>query len=270
MIPIKHARKIISSLFVPISFFFFPLWLFSASTACFYYFNPDSPQSNMSRLKEAMDNLLAFGNIPLVFQPFTKLSDFDRKVREEAPDFLLLPEWYLKQDGNEKRFEAFLAPVRNGNTTYRKILLVAQDSSLSIQDLAQETIAMTPMGAAGLEDLDKVIFQKHGLDSKKLNFVTTAKDSDALFALALRQVKAALVSEDNLDHFGAINPRILQTVKQLAISDPIPLPLLCYNKEIAGKDEVEKLKSLFLKGKIDGGTAKIMEMLHIDAWQTIN
>ncbi|MFH1217751.1 MAG: PhnD/SsuA/transferrin family substrate-binding protein [Pseudomonadota bacterium] len=270
MIPVKHARKIISSLFVPISFFFFPLWLFSASTAVFFYFNPDSPQSNMSRLKEAMDSVLAVVDIPLAFQPFAKFSDFDRKVREEPPDFLLLPEWYLKQDGNDKKYEPFLVPVRNGNTTYRKVLLVSRDSSVSIQDLPRVTIAMTPMGMAGMEDLNKVIFNKYGLDGNKLNFVTTAKDSDALFALALNQVRAALVSTDNLDHFGAINPRVLQVVKQLAISDPIPLPLLCFNKDIAGKDEVEKMKSIFLKGKNDSRIAEMMEMLHIDAWQTIN
>lgn len=224
----------------------------------------------MSRLKEAMDALLARGKIAISFQPFVRLADFEQKVRDEAPEFLFLPEWYLKQDGNEKRFKPFLVPVRDGQPTYRKVLLVPKDSSLSIQDIARESIAITPTGRAGLEVLNTVIFSRYGLDSNKLNFLTISKDSDAIFALALHQVKAALVSKDNLDHFGAINPRILESVRQVAISEPISLPLLCYNKDVAGKDVVEKIKSLFLKGKNDAGTAEIMEMLHIDAWREIN
>lgn len=270
MTTLMHARKTLAALCASIVIFLFPLWLYCGSGSSFFYFNPDSPQSNMSRLKEAMDSLLTFAKIPLSFQPFTRMTDFDRQVRDAAPDFLLLPQWYLKQDGNGQRYAPLLAPVRKGNTTYRKVLLVARDSSLTVEELAKETIAMTPVGAAGLEDLNAVLFTRNGLDAGRLNFITTTKDSDALFALALHQVKAALVSEDNLAHFGAINPRILETVKELAVSDPISLPLLCYNRQAADPAAVEKIKKLFLNGKVDGTTAKIMEMLQIDAWQEID
>lgn len=236
----------------------------------FLYFNPDSIQNNLSGLKEAMDALLSASGFAFTFQPFTRLHDFDRAVRNDTPAFLFLPEWYLHQDGNDKRFKPFLIPVRQGAVTYRKVLLVADDSALTTEKLADTTIAMTPVGKAGLALLDEAIFKRIGLRGKELNFITTAKDSDALFALALRQVKAALVSQDNLEHIGSINPRILKTVKILAVSDPLPLPVLCYVSGAVSAGEVEKLRKVLLVGKDGGKAAGIMEMLQIDAWRIPN
>jgi hypothetical protein len=241
----------------------------SASSSCtFYYFNPDSTQSNLTRLKEAMDAALTSGGLTCAFQPFVRLRDFEDKIGNDPPGFVFLPEWYLRQDGNlKKRFKPFLVPVRQGTSTYRKVLLVAADSDLTMEKLPGVTIAMTPMGQAGLSMLNEAIFAAHGLNCDKLTFVTTAKDSDALFALALRQVKAALVSMDNLAYIGRINPQIPKTVKTLAVSQPVPLPVLCYAQGIVPAEEVEKLKSLLLAGRQNENVAQIMEMLQIDAWQ---
>ena len=242
----------------------------ATSPGLFYFFNPDSGQSNLSRLKQAMDAVFSAEGFALSFQPFARLRDFESKVQGEPPGFLFLPEWYIRQDGNQTRFKPFLAPVRQGVTTYRKVLLVAADSPVTMKDLADTTIAMTPMGPAGMTMLDQVIFKQHGLESGKLKFLPTTKDSDALFALSLRQVNAALVSQDNLEQLGRINPNILKTVKTLAVSDPMPLPVLCYVQGAVSPAEVEKMKKLFLAGKQDKNTATIMEMLQIDAWQTIH
>ncbi|MFZ5775910.1 MAG: PhnD/SsuA/transferrin family substrate-binding protein [Thermodesulfobacteriota bacterium] len=241
----------------------------ATSPGLFYFFNPDSSQSNLSRLKQVMDSALSAEGLTLSFQPFARLRDFDSKMQGDPPGFLFLPEWYLRQDGNQARFKPFLAPMRQGVTTYRKALLVAADSAFTIRDIPSTTIAMTPMGPAGMAMLDQAVFRPHGLDGGKLKFLTTAKDSDALFALTLRQVSAALVSQDNLEQLGRINPNILATVKTLAVSDPIPLPVLCYAQGAVSAAEVERVKKIFLAGRQDKNTATIMEMLQIDAWQTI-
>ncbi len=215
-----------------------------------------------------MDTLLSASGFS--FQPFARFHDFDREVRSATPAFLFLPEWYLHQDGNHKRFKPFLIPVRQGTTTYRKVLLVADDSGLTTETLAGTTIAMTPVGEAGLALLDETIFQRIGLRGKELKFITTAKDSDALFALALRQVKAALVSQDNLEHVGRLNPRLLERVKILAVSDPLPLPVLCYVAGVVPPGGVEKMRQLLLAGKEGGKAARIMDMLQIDTWRIPN
>lgn len=239
----------------------------SAASAHFFYFNPDSSHSNLSGLKQTMDSFLTAEGFSFSFQPFTRFKDFDRQVKEGRPSLLFLPEWYLKQEDNDKKFTPFMIPVHSGTTTYRKLLLVPADSDLTTDKLTSATIAMTPMGAAGLTMLNNAIFKDNGLDSNKLNFITTAKDSDALFALALGQVKAALISEETLKKVGAINPKILQTVKTLAASTPIPLPILCYAEGVIDPIDLDKLRKSLLAGKQDKNTAQIMELLDIDAWQ---
>lgn len=242
----------------------------SSQLPVFLYFNPDSIQNNLSGLKETVDAFLSSSGFALSFQPFARFHDFNREARSDSSAFLFVPEWYLRQDGNDKRFKPFLVPVRQGKTSYRKVLLVGADSALTTENLAGTTIAMTPVGQAGLTVLDETLFKRIGIRGKELNFITTAKDSDAIFALTLRQVKAALVSQDNLDHIGNINPRLLKTVKILAVSDPLPLSVLCYVDGAVPAKEVERMRKVLLAGKDGGNAARVMEMLHIDAWRVPN
>ncbi len=233
----------------------------------FFYFNPDSTQSNLARLKRAMDKVLS-QNVPVVsFQPFARLSDFDRKVKEGRPAFLFLPDWYLEQNGNRQKFAPFLRPLRNGLSTYKKVLLVPKKSTTTIKDMKGKTMAMTSMGPNGLKLLNQTLFSHHGLDSKQLSIITTSKDSDAIFALALQQVDAALVSQDNLALIGNINPRILQTVRPLLELPPISLPILCYTKGNISDSEIAAMKKIFLKDHQEKEFINLMEMLKIDAWQ---
>ena len=97
----------------------------SAASAHFFYFNPDSAQNNLSGLKQSMDSYLTSEGFIFSFQSFTRFTDFDRQVKEAHPTLLFLPGWYLKQDGNDKRFKPLMIPVHEHLTTYRKVLLVA-------------------------------------------------------------------------------------------------------------------------------------------------
>ena len=263
----QYANRHIITLLVLLLLFCLPHLTGSAALAHFFYFNPDSGHSNLSGLKQTMDTFLKSEGFAFSFQPFTRMRDFDRQVKEAHPSLIFLPGWYLKQDGNDKRFKPFMVPVHGGATTYRKVLLVAADSDLTAKELYGPTIAMTPVGPAGLSMLNEVIFKENGLDGNRLNFITTSKDSDALFALALGQVKAALISQHNLDRIGAINPQILKTVKTLAVSKPIPLPVLCYSEGAIADAQLEKLRQSLLAGKQDKNAAQFMELLDIDAWQ---
>jgi hypothetical protein len=239
----------------------------SAASAHFFYFNPDSAQSNLSGLKQSMDTYLTAEGFTFSFQPFTRFRDFDRQVKEVNPALIFLPEWYLKQDGNDKKFKPFMIPVHKKVTTYRKVLLVTADSALTTAKLTGATMAMTPVGSAGMTMLNEAIFKANGINPDTLNVITTAKDSDALFALTLGQVNAALISEENLNSIGAINPQILKTVKTLAVSTPIPLPVLCYAEGAVAGADLDKLRKSLLAGKSNKDTARLMELLDIDAWQ---
>ncbi|MBA3016022.1 MAG: phosphate/phosphite/phosphonate ABC transporter substrate-binding protein [Proteobacteria bacterium] len=240
----------------------------STASAHFFYFNPDSSFTNFASLKLMMDSFLSSHGFTFSFQPFARFQDFDRQVKERKPSLVFLPEWYLKQDGNGNNFKPFMVPVYRGVTHYRKVLLVGANSDLTLSMLAGPTIAMTPVGPAGITMLNETIFKEHGLEANTLNFITTTKDSDALFALALGQVQAALISQNNLESIGKINPNILKTVKILAVSSPIPLPILCYAEGVLTPQELDKMRTSLLTGKHDKNTAQLMELLNIDDWQS--
>ena len=53
-----------------------------------FYFNPDSPQNNLSRLKRNMDDFLSSTDTPITFQPFTHLVDLENQIKAKPPEFL--------------------------------------------------------------------------------------------------------------------------------------------------------------------------------------
>lgn len=237
-----------------------------ARAANFYYFNPDSAQGNLGRLKTEMDGILEKNNLLLSFQPFARLRDFDREVKAENPAVLFLPAWYLHSEGKKLGLQPILQPIRHGKKNYTKVLLVSKQTIWQANDLANKTIAMTSMGQAGNHILNEQLFKHFNLDSNDLSIVTTSKDIDALFALALQQVDAALVAETNLEHVKRINPHIAQQIKIIARSGPIAMPLLCVKK---GTDSasINRLKRVFINQRPQA--TKLLEMLQIDDWQDL-
>ena len=189
-------------------------------------------------------------------------------MQVELPAFVFLPDWYYQQNKNNSKLEPILQPIRMGQSTYRKVLLTTQDSKLTLQGLRNKILAMTTMGNDEPDLLNRLIFNQFKIKSNGLNIIATPKDSDALFALAVRQVDAALVSENNLQKIGKINPRILQIVRPLAESLPIPMPILCAGNGNVQDENVMKLKKIFLEAKLSDDSANLMEMLQIDEWHT--
>lgn len=231
----------------------------------FYYFNPDSPQSNMARLKGGMDYFLKQAGFPIAFTPFARFNDFDRLNSDVPPKFILLPQWYFQEHADEMGLEPLLLPIRNGQSSYHKLLLTSKQSDLSLATLSKKTMAMTFLGAGGRAQLSKLLFARQKLVVDDLNVVITPKDSDSLFALVLGQVDLALVSRVNLRNISKINPRIAESVRPLTQSESISLPILCYRKGHISQEKIDEVKSLFLAS--NPKTNLIMEMLQFDAWQ---
>jgi hypothetical protein len=238
-------------------------------TAMLYYFNPDSPQSNLSRLKRDMDDFLSEANFPITFQPFTHLVDFEQQFKGMPPAFIFVPQWYINKYGAEMKLKPLLVPVHKGETSYRKILLETKDPHKDLAKSVSITLAMTSMGPDGDTMLKNILFPPHSVPVGKINPIIVPKDFDALFALALGQVDMALVVKNNLDQIASLNPNILRTVRPLGESKPIPMPVLCYVEGVATSEHIEEIKRLFLKGKAEKNRSTIMEMLQINEWQVI-
>jgi len=111
---------------------------FISSQPNFFYFNPDSSQTNLGRLKREMDAFLKEASLDFTFQPFARQRDFENQIREMHPAFVLLPYWYYQIHGSELKLEPLLSPVRNGMITYTKMLMVRKDSSLDVESLRKK------------------------------------------------------------------------------------------------------------------------------------
>ena len=234
-----------------------------------FYFNPDSPQNNLARLKRNMDDFLSSTDTPITFQPFTHLVDLENQLKASPPAFLFIPQWYFKKHAVGLHLHPLLVPVRKGTTCYRKILVGMKNTKLTRIEMPHTTMAMTSMGPDADMTLDSILFSPHGIVVHNINTIIVPKDADALFALALGQVDTALVVKENMDLIAKINPNILQSVHPLLESKPIPMPLLCFTEGVASPSVVNELTNLLLNGRAQESYAILMEMLQINGWQTV-
>lgn len=241
----------------------------TAATKDFFYYNPDSLQSNLAHLKSELDQLFARAGYPINFQPFAHHIDFNKKTYEKKPAFLLVPVWYLKKHGSRLNLHPILKPVHNNSDHYQKTLMVTKSSGITNLDIQHRSLAMTTMGPNGEAILNQVLFSRYGIDANRMSIVTVPKDSDALFALTLGQVDMALVTKQNIDQLKKINPNIVKSLKAIDTSSPIPLPLLCYMRGRVTQQELQNFKRIFLNLGKQKSDLKAMEMLQIDEWKTI-
>ncbi len=233
----------------------------------FYYFNPDSIQSNFSHLSREIGIFFKDAGLTARFQAFTQKADFDRMVKEKNPPLVFVPDWYFLQYGDSLKLVPLLVPLHNGKPTYTKVLLIRRSEAFTVNDLAGRTVAMTTMGPDTEKLLTSEFFKGHGLNFSDSNIIHTPKDADALYALALGQVDAALVGQATLDAVGKANQRIAGAVKKLISSSPVPMPLLCVLNGNLDNAEIDRLKRVFLEGGAQTSLPPFMEMLQINGWQ---
>ncbi|GAB4346495.1 MAG: hypothetical protein Kow0089_23870 [Desulfobulbaceae bacterium] len=247
------------------------LTVYAAGTFDFYYFNPDSVQSNFSLLAKGFTRFLEGAGFDATFQAFAQKSDFDRKVKEKKPGIVLVPSWYYQQYGESLGLVPLLVSLENGRPDYRKVLLVRKTRPYTLEELEGKTVAMTTMGPKTEELLSNTYFKNLGLDFSAMNIIITPKDADALYALALGQVDAALVGQATLDLVGGANSRLLDITQKVASSSPVPAPLLCVVSGSLDRAEIERLQKVFLEGRSGKGAGgdlpNYMEMLKINGWQ---
>lgn len=223
----------------------------------------------MGRLKLEMDTFFNQSGYKASFQAFSYQTDLDVKIREKRPQFLLAPEWYIKKYGQKLKIKPFLVPVYKGMTTYRKVLLVAKNSPITLDAIDNRSLAMTSMGPDSEPFLKQILFSGSPKKSYSLHPVIVPKSTDALFALFLGQVESALVIKEHLENLEKMLPRIIDGVRPLAISKPIPMPMLCYSQELVEQTDVEKFKQIFLSEDNKSARNKLLELLQIDDWQEI-
>ena len=240
--------------------------VYAATTLSFYYYNPDSVQANLSQLSHGFGDFLRQSGLDATFQAFAHKNDFDRIIRDKKPDLVLVPSWYYQQYGESLGMTPLLASLENGNTNYTKVLLVRKEQPFRVGDLRGKTVAMTTMGP-NTEEMLNSYFKGRGVNFSTMNIIITPKDADALYALALGQVDAALVGDATLATLSNVNVRLVEVTQTVLTSSPIPTPILCSLPGNMDAAERAKVEQLFLKAGKGEKLPNYMEILHINGWK---
>jgi hypothetical protein len=266
---ILQLSKISCILITVSSLFTLILTVYGASKFNFYYFNPDSVQSNFSQLTKGFSHFFNQQGVDASFQAFSQKGDFDRKVKEERPALVLVPSWYFQQYGKALGLQPLLTSLENGKPNYTKILLVRKSAPFTVQELKGRTVAMTTMGPKTEELLNNTLFRDQGVDFSAMNIIETPKDADALYALALGQVDAALVGRSTLEAISSANKNITGSIQAIASSTPVPMPLLCTLEGTMDEMRITQVKQKFQDGVNNGSLPNYMKMLNINGWQNV-
>lgn len=232
----------------------------------FYYFNPDAPQHNLERLKGDMEMLLNRFGMDVDFQPFARLTDFNRNVRNDRPAFVFVPDWYLHSYGNELQLKPLLQAVRNQSQKYHKVLVSARYSKNDVIASERVSLAMTSLGPDSVEILRDILPDGTVVDPQKVRVIDVPKDVDAIFAAALTQVDMALVSQVSLQQFRTVNPRLIDSLNLLGKSRAVDMPILGY---LEGSSSTEQL-AMFRQFMVSTGSSQVMRALRIDQWSEHN
>jgi len=232
-----------------------------------FYFNPDSVQFNFSLLKKEIDQFFQNSNFEIHFQAFSQQTDFDRLIIERRPALVLVPAWYYAQHGKALALTPLLTPLNNGQPSYSKVLLVRSTAPGKTTDITGKTVASTTMGPKTSEQLDQFFNNDHPVDFSNSHLITTPKDADALFALILGQVDLAVVGRETIREIGGGNQKIMDAVREITPSKPMPLPLLCMTDGSMKQDEIERLRRTLVESGKRTPRPSFMTMLQFDGWQ---
>lgn len=232
----------------------------------FYYFNPDSIQSNLRQLKSHMDTVLQKNEIQASFQPFAHLSDLDNQIRKNQPTLLYVPYWYFERYGNELGLQPLLTSWRNDKPDYQKKLITNILPRQNFGHQISKTLAMTTMGPDNTSILNRLTYYNDTNKTGQYNIIEVPKDADAVFAVALGQVDSALVSSSILQLLEKRNPKLISSIQIIAETQPINLPVLCYLKGTIKDKQLEMLRQQFQKDASMEGR-NIPKILGIDTWR---
>jgi hypothetical protein len=119
-----------------------------------------------------------------------------------------------------------LVPEAQGKRSYRKVLLDLGRGKAD--NLMGKRIATTGIGSGG-QGVDAVLasLAQAGIGVKGAVLLPLSKDIDALFAVALGQADAALVTRDAIAFLREVDPTSAKNLRELWTSPEIEFPALC-------------------------------------------
>jgi len=230
-----------------------------------FFYNPDAAPTDPGILIKASGDYFTKAGAAIKIQPVIDADVFANLVaKEKKAKVFIAASGLVKALG--AGFKEILIPLSEAGTpAYKKIIMVKEGTIKSIDELKGQNVGSTSVGAESLNFLNEYVFKPSNFDLTNSKVIYVKKDIDALLAAKIGQLKAAVISEKNLEKIGKINPAAVSGIKQLAESSPIPESPLCVADDVPAGD-IEILKKAFTgMDKIPEGK-EFLKLLGYSKW----
>lgn len=238
-----------------------PLYLHADDSL--YFHVPDANLKSTALLASRMTAYFRVSGLSMSFQAVKDEEQLLSLIKLEQPTALICSQDFYDRHHRSLGLQPFLQPLKNGQRTYRKILLTKDPNAPA--SLATSIIASTPVGPTVIRDL---LIAKYG----KVAAVTpprvlpVSKDLDAIFAVLFGRSTASLVVPENLEIFRRIDPKGAALLHILATTEPLPLSSVCSVGKSLTDSKVENLRSALLALKQSQQGREILGMLNYDSF----
>ncbi len=228
-----------------------------------FVFNPESKSGQTQAARTSLSRFMEAEGLPAQVTVFANSIDFERAVARAKPDYAIVASYYYAAAAKEMQWRALLSGHRNSEESFRKVFMVDQSVSRAA-DLKNKAIATTSFGAATFSFVNLQFLQPLGLNASQVRLITVSKDIDGLMALAVGQVKGAIVTQDSIDKLRSINAAAFESMKELR-----KLPAIQYPKvvQFSQAKDVPKMRQAFRRIAVNSEGADFLRYLGITGFQ---
>ncbi len=228
-----------------------------------FVFNPESKAGQLQAARVSLSRFMAAEGIEAQVSLFANAIDFERAVARQKPDYAIVASYYYSAAAKEMQWRALLSGHRNGEEAFRKVFMVDQSVSKAA-DLKNKAVATTSFGAATFSFVNAQFLQPVGLSATQVRLITVSKDIDGLMALAVGQVKGAIVTQDSLEKLKSINGTALASMKELRRLPAIQYPRLVQFQQA---QDATKVRAAFRRLTTSSEGADFLRYLGITGFQ---
>lgn len=218
-------------------------------------FDPDANLANVAELRAALGSFLRAVDEEARFQPFGKAADLRKHMTETRVSFLLLNTLYAAELA-EFRLKPVLIPLRDGGTTYHKVLLVRRGTDPRAIRVVATTSPPSEVAAIAVKgrSLDKALVLR------------VSKGLDAVLGMAFNRADAAYVTPETVEALRRVDAELAASLEEIYRSPAIPNPQLYVVGDVPAA-LVKKMVEAFQRMDRTPGGQKVLRMLNYTGWR---
>lgn len=228
-----------------------------------FVFSPESKSGLIQTARVSFERFLQAEGITAQVHFFANAIDLETALPRIKPGYAIVASYYYAAQSRELQWRPLLSGHHNGDEFFHKIFMVDQ-SVTKVTELRDKPIATTSFGAATLSFVNQQYLQPIGLTISQVRLITVSKDVDGLMALAVGQVKAAIVTQDSIERLKTINASAFVSMKEWR-----KLPAIAYPKlvQFPQAQDAAKLRQVMRKMSTNNDGGDCLRYLGVTGFQ---